>query len=77
MPSGVASCASGDGQVEPGWLSARLVTEEMDGSASKVLGQDWICFFQQLGSSFQSSQVVLMTTSKFGIFGNLLGHTQL
>lgn len=59
MPPGVASCASGDGQVEPGWLSARLVSEEMEGSASKGLGwgQDWIYFFffQQLGSSFQSS----------------------
>lgn len=38
MPPGVASRASGDGQVESGWLSARLVSEEMEGSASKGLG---------------------------------------
>lgn len=67
MPPGVASCASGDGQVEPGWLSARLVSEEMEGSASKGLGwgQDWIYFFfpNSLDLVFKAPQVVLMTNS--------------
>lgn len=57
FPSWSPSCASGDGPVEPGWLSARLVTDEMEGSASK--GPGWgpglDLLFQQLGSSFQSS----------------------
>lgn len=35
---GVASCVSGGVQVKAGWSSAKLVTEEMEGAASKGLG---------------------------------------
>ena len=57
MPPGVTSCVSGGVQGETGWLTAKLVTEEMEGSASRGLG--WVpgrdLFFQQHGFSFPSS----------------------
>lgn len=50
-------------QAETRRPSASLVTEEMEDSASKVGGPGVDLFFKQLGSSFQSSQVILMTNS--------------
>lgn len=57
MPPEVASCVSGGVQGETGWLTARPVTEEVEGSASKDLGRvpGRGLFFQQRGFSFPSS----------------------
>lgn len=57
MPTEVASCVSGGVQGETGRLTAKLVTEEVEGSASKGLGRvpGRGLFFQQRGFSFPGS----------------------
>ena len=57
MPPEVASCVSGGVQGETGRLTAKLVTEEVEGSASKGLGRvpGRGLFFQQRGFSFPGS----------------------